>query len=97
VQPTETAGRAGRHLRHRLAFRLAVALCLGAAAILVVAGWLNIGLQREQMTELVRASADRAADVILRSTRASMLDNRPADVQRILDDESGAPSSRRFQ
>jgi two-component system NtrC family sensor kinase len=76
----------GKPLAHRLAFRLAAALCLGAAAILVVAGAWNVALQREQMTRLVRESADRNADVILRSTRAAMLANAPEDVQRILDD-----------
>ena len=58
---------------------------MGAAAILVAAAAFNVSLQREQMTELVRQSADRGADVVLRSTRAAMLDNRPEEVQRILD------------
>ena len=73
------------HLQIRLSFRLAAALCLGAAAILVCAGIWNVSLQREHMTELVQASADRVADVVLRSTRAAMLDNEPAQVQRIID------------
>jgi two-component system, NtrC family, sensor kinase len=80
--PTEPAPR--RPLRRRLTFRLVAALCAGAAAILVAAGLWNVALQREHMTDLVRASADRGADVILRSTRAAMLDNRPAEVRRIL-------------
>jgi two-component system NtrC family sensor kinase len=78
------ASAAGRGLRHRLTFRLAAALCLGAAAILVAAGLWNVSLQRDHMTQLVRESADRDADVILRSTRAAMLENRPAEVLRIL-------------
>jgi two-component system NtrC family sensor kinase len=82
---------AGRPLRRRLTFRLAAALCLGAAAILVAAGMWNVSLQREHMTELVRASADRGADIILSSTRAAMLDNRPAEVRRILDTIGAQP------
>lgn len=77
--------RAGRTYRGRLAFRLAAALCLGAAAILAAAGLVNVRLQREHMTELVRDSADRIADVVLRSTRAAMLDDSPAEAQRIID------------
>src|SRR5689334_3704510 len=75
---------ARRPLLHRLTFRLAATLCLGAAAILVAAGMWNVALQREHMTDLVRASADRGADLILRSTRAAMLDNRPEEVRRII-------------
>jgi two-component system NtrC family sensor kinase len=43
------------------------------------------------MTELVRASAENGADIILRSTRAAMLDNRPADVRRILETIGSQP------
>ena len=87
--PTDPAARLP--LRRRLTFRLAAALCLGAAAILVAAGLWNVSLQRVHMTELVRANADRDADVILRSTRAAMLENRPAEVRRILDTIGSQP------
>lgn len=79
------AGTARRPLRRRLAFKLAAALCLGAAAVLVAAGLWNVALQRAHMTELVRESADRGADLILGSTRTAMLDNRPEEVRRILE------------
>lgn len=88
---------AARPLRRRLTFRLAAALCLGAAAILVAAGMWNVALQRDHMTELVRAGADRGADVIRRSTRAAMLDNRPEEVRRILDTIGAQPGIERIR
>jgi len=70
--------------RRRLAVRYGVALCLGAAVILLAAGAWNIALQRDHLTDLVHLSGDRIADTILRSTRDAMMDNDPADLQRIL-------------
>jgi two-component system NtrC family sensor kinase len=70
--------------RHRLAFRYGLALCLGAAGILVAAGVMNISLQREHLTQLVSVSADRIADVVLRSTRDAMLRNDPEQLHGII-------------
>jgi two-component system NtrC family sensor kinase len=63
-----------------LAFRMGVALCLGAAAILLTAGVWNLHLQRAHLTQLVSASAERIAETISRSTRAGMLRNDVAEV-----------------
>jgi two-component system NtrC family sensor kinase len=73
-----------RALRHRLDWRLALGLCLGAAVILLLAGLLNIQLQRRHMTRLIRTSADRIADTIRLSTRDAMQRNEPQEVRRIL-------------
>ena len=70
--------------RHRLSVRVTVALCLGISAIYLVAGFLNISLQRTHLTRLVQASAERNADTIRRSTREAMLRNDPDAVHRII-------------
>lgn len=71
-------------LRNRLTVRFGLALCLGAAVILLAAGTWNVGLQRDHLTRLVRSSAARSADIIRQSTRDAMLDNDPEEVHRIL-------------
>ena len=53
----ETSGR--RPLRNRLAFRLGLALCVGAIVIGIVSAYLNISLQRETMENLVCVSGER--------------------------------------
>ncbi|MCE9635517.1 MAG: HAMP domain-containing protein [Planctomycetes bacterium] len=84
-QPVVPAERDRPSLRDRLAFRFALALCLGATVILAAAGLWNVSLQRRHMTDLVRSSADRTGDIILRSLRTAMLDNAPDEVNRILE------------
>lgn len=86
-----------RTFRVGLALRLAVALCAGAAAILVCAGALNVSLQRDHMTQFVRDSADRGADVILRATRAAMLDDAPQEVERIIAAVGAQPGIERIR
>jgi two-component system NtrC family sensor kinase len=71
-------------LRRRLAFRIGLALCIGAAAILAAAGALNLRLQRAHLTRLVSASADRMAETIRSSTRDGMLRNDADGVHRII-------------
>ena len=70
--------------RRRLAVRYGLALCLGAAVILLAAGAWNMSLQRDHLMDLVHLSGDRIADTILRSTRDAMMDNDPEDLQRII-------------
>jgi two-component system NtrC family sensor kinase len=69
----------------RLAFRLALGLCLGAALILVAAGLWNLRLQRAHLTSLVGASADRIAETIRRATRDAMLRDSPEEVRWMID------------
>ncbi|MCK6459626.1 MAG: ATP-binding protein [Planctomycetes bacterium] len=64
--------------------RYGLALCLGAAVILLAAGAWNMSLQRDHLTDMVHLSGDRIADTILRSTRDAMMDNDPEDLQRII-------------
>jgi len=74
-----------RALVDRLGFRLGVGLCAGAALILLATGVWNIRLQRDHLTNMVAASADRSAQIIRRSTHDAMLANRPEQVHRLLE------------
>ena len=67
-----------------LAFRMGVALCLGAAVILLGAGAWNLHLQRAHLTRLVGLSAERVADTIRGSTRDGMLRNDAEQVHRMI-------------
>lgn len=67
---------AGLPVPRRLAFRVSVALCVGAAAILAVAAAWNVALQRQHMTSILTTSAVRAADMVRHATRDAMLENR---------------------
>jgi two-component system NtrC family sensor kinase len=78
-----------RPLRQRLTFRLGLGLCLGAAAILVAVLALQLGLQREQMTELVRGSAERTVETIQRSMHDTMLRKGDKNVQAVVDSIGG--------
>jgi two-component system, NtrC family, sensor kinase len=63
---------------------MGVALCLGAAAILLGAGAWNLHLQRAHLTRLVGVSAERVADTIRGSTRDGMLRNDAEQVHRMI-------------
>jgi two-component system NtrC family sensor kinase len=73
-----------RGLTRRLAFRLAVGLCVGAAVILSAGATWNIRLQREHMTSLVKLSAGRSVELIRRATRDAMLGNQPEELHQII-------------
>ncbi|MHC4549594.1 MAG: ATP-binding protein [Planctomycetota bacterium] len=81
----EDERRKKRPLTSRLDFRLAVWLCVGAALILAAAGTWNIHTQRDHMTNLVKLSAERSVEIIRRSTRDAMLENRREQVHRIFE------------
>jgi two-component system NtrC family sensor kinase len=72
-------------LRQRLAFRIGLALFLGAALILWGAFEWNLALQRRNLEELVGLSADRIAEIIRGATRDGMLRNDAEGVHRILE------------
>jgi hypothetical protein len=71
-------------LRNRLAARIGVGLCVGAAVIFAAAGAWNLRLQRAQLTRLVGASANGIAETIRGSTRDGMLRNDAEGVHRII-------------
>jgi two-component system NtrC family sensor kinase len=78
ARPPEGGGPApalARALDARLAVRLGVRLVAGSAVILLLAGWWNLRLERQHLTALMSASADRIAETIRGSTRDAMLRN----------------------
>jgi two-component system NtrC family sensor kinase len=76
---------ASRRPWDRLAIRLGLGLCLGAAAILVGAAAWNVRTQRQRMTELVRMSGERSAEIIRSAAREAMLHDNPGELRRILE------------
>jgi two-component system NtrC family sensor kinase len=66
-----------------------VALCAGAALILVAADALNLRLQRRHLEGLVALSAERIAETIRSATRDAMLRNDAPDVHRIVQNVGG--------
>jgi two-component system NtrC family sensor kinase len=80
-----------RPLRHRLAFRLALALCVGAAVIGVIAGLWNISEQRDSMEALVRVQGEGTVETIRRSTRDAMLRNEASAIKGILSEIGQQP------
>jgi len=84
-------------LFRRLTFRIAVALCLGAALILLLAGASNLHLQRAHLTRLVSLSADRTAETIRRSTRDAMLRNDREGLHRMIESIGAQPGIARIR
>jgi len=85
--PAALAGQRRRNgaSRFRLGMRLALALCLGAAAILAIAGTYNLHMQRAHLLSIVNTAADRIVETIRTSTRDAMLRNEPDEVRRIIE------------
>jgi len=72
-------------MSRRLAFRMGLALFLGAALILVGAFEWNLRLQRRHLEDLVGLSADRIAETIRGATRDAMLRNDAEGVLRVIE------------
>jgi two-component system NtrC family sensor kinase len=58
-----------------LAAKLAICVIVSTAAFFALFGYINLRMERANSEELVQQSANRIADVILRSTRYEMLHN----------------------
>jgi two-component system NtrC family sensor kinase len=78
-------------VKTRLAVRMGIALALGAAAILVLAGAWNLHLQRAHLTQVVGLSADRVAETIRASTRDAMKRNDSDGLHRVIDNLGAQP------
>ncbi|MGD8331904.1 MAG: histidine kinase dimerization/phospho-acceptor domain-containing protein, partial [Acidobacteriota bacterium] len=83
--------------RFRLGMRLALALCLGAAAILAIAGTYNLHMQRAHLLSIVNTAADRIVETIRTSTRDAMLRNQPDEVRRIIETIGSQPGIDRIR
>ncbi|HVG94124.1 MAG TPA: hypothetical protein VND21_06735, partial [Planctomycetota bacterium] len=83
--PVHPSPGARRPATGRLAIRLAMGLGLGAAVVLLAAGWWGLTVQRRQMTALVQLGAEHGALIVRSATRDAMSRNDPDAVQRILE------------
>lgn len=72
-------------MSRRLAFRMGIALCLGAILILLGAFEWNLRLQRRHLEDLVGLAADGVAETIRGATRDGMLRNDSEEVLRIIE------------
>jgi two-component system NtrC family sensor kinase len=70
---------------------MGIALCLGAVAILVLAGGWNLHMQRAHLTQVVGLSADRVAETIRASTRDAMLRNDAEGLHRVIGNLGAQP------
>jgi two-component system NtrC family sensor kinase len=89
----------GSKIRLGLAAKLAICVIASTAAFFSLFGYINLKVERRQSEDLVKQSADRVSDVILRSTRYEMLHNdREALLQQVqnLGDEPGIRRIRIF-
>ena len=68
---------------------MGLALCLGAALILLVSDAWSLRLQRSHLESLVSLSADRIAETIRGATRDAMMRNDAQDVHRIIQNIGG--------
>jgi two-component system NtrC family sensor kinase len=82
ITPLRTVASVARRFRpgKRLAVRIGLLLCLGAAALLWASDRMSLRIQRAQLDELVALSADRLAETVRRATHDGMLRN---DAERI--------------
>jgi two-component system NtrC family sensor kinase len=87
----------GAHVRFSLSLKLAVSLVLSLAAFFTLLGFLNLRLQRLHSEELVRHSAERASDIILRSTRFQMLRNDRDALYQVITTIGNEPGIRRVR
>jgi len=81
----------------KLAVRLGLRLCLGAAVVFILAGIWSLAGSRSQMTEILATSADRSVETIRRSTRDAMLRNKPEEVRAIIRSIGGQPGIERIR
>ena len=72
-------------LRHRLAFRFGLVLCLGVAALLLLLAWWNVTTQRRHMVDLTGQAAARCSTLIRNAARDGMLHNDPERVAALMD------------
>ncbi len=62
-----------RSIRLGLAAKLAVSVIVSTAVFFILFGFINLRVERRQSEGLMVQSADRVADIILRSTRYDMM------------------------
>ncbi len=80
-----------------LAAKLAICVILSTAAFFALFGFINLRVERSLMRDFVAQSADRIADLILRSTKYEMLHNDHEALVNIIQELGSQPAIRRIR
>jgi two-component system NtrC family sensor kinase len=83
-------------LRLGLAAKVAISVIAGTAAFFALFGFLNLRMERSYSRDMVKQSAERITDVILRSTRYQMLHNDRDALLNIIQDLGSEPGIQRI-
>ncbi len=83
--------------RFGLAAKLAVCVIASTAAFFILFGFLNLRMERAQSEEMVKQSAQRVTDVILRSTRYEMLRNDREALYNMIQELGSEPGIQRIR
>uniref|UniRef100_Q01YU5 histidine kinase n=1 Tax=Solibacter usitatus (strain Ellin6076) TaxID=234267 RepID=Q01YU5_SOLUE len=84
-------------LRVGLAAKLAICVIASTAAFFALFGYINLRLERSNSEELIKQSAYRVADVILRSTHYEMLHNDRAGLHNVIQELGNETGIRRIR
>src|ERR1051325_6046156 len=84
-------------IRLGLAGKLAICVITSTAAFFTLFGFLNLRMARSNSEALVTVSADRLANIMLRSTRYGMLNNDQKALANIIQELGSAPGIQRVR
>jgi HAMP domain-containing protein len=84
-------------IRVGLAAKLALCVIASTAVFFTLFGFLNLRMERAQSEDLVRQSAQRVTDVILRSTRYEMLRNDREALYNVIQELGSEPGIQRIR
>jgi two-component system, NtrC family, sensor kinase len=84
-------------IRFGLAAKLAVCVIASTAAFFTLFGFLNLRIERAQSEDMVKQSAQRVSDVILRSTRYDMLRNDREALYNVIQELGSEPGIQRIR
>ncbi|HTX35803.1 MAG TPA: ATP-binding protein [Bryobacteraceae bacterium] len=84
-------------IRFGLAAKLAVCVIASTAAFFTLFGFLNLRMERAQSEDMVKLSAQRVTDVILRSTRYEMLRNDREALYNVIQELGSEPGIQRIR
>ncbi len=87
----------GKKFRVGLAAKLAVCVIASTAAFFTLFGYINLRVERSHSLSLVQQSAERVADVIVRSTHYQMLHNDRGALYNIIQELGSEPGIQRIR
>jgi len=87
----------GKTIRMRLAAKLAISVIASTAAFFTLFGYINLRMERTHSEDLVKQSAERVSDVILRSARYEMMHNDRDALRNAVQELGSEPGIRRIR